>query len=122
MSEMVKIVYNACYGGFSLSLDGVILGRKLSNNPKWADIVIGGECYTDGEICKDYGFGFHLGSDFSRSDLILVEIVETLKEKASGQLSELKITEVPKGTKYRIDEYDGFESVETIDSYEWSIA
>jgi len=26
------------------------------------------------------------------------------------------------GTQYRIDEYDGMESVMTIDDYEWSIA
>jgi hypothetical protein len=52
----------------------------------------------------------------------LVQVVEQLGDKANGSYAKLFITDVPSGTKYRIDEYDGLESVMTIDDYEWSIA
>ena len=32
---MNKVVYNACYGGFSLSREAVILARELSGDPEW---------------------------------------------------------------------------------------
>jgi len=51
----------------------------------------------------------------SRHDPILVRVVEELGEAASGNL---RIAEI-EGSIYRIDEYDGSESVETPDSYDW---
>jgi hypothetical protein len=60
--------------------------------------------------------------DFERNDPILVQVVEELGDKANGSCAKLRIAEVTAGTLYRIDEYDGFESVETKDSYEWNVA
>jgi hypothetical protein len=51
-----------------------------------------------------------------------VQVVEELGADADGQYAELAIADVPAGTKYRIDEYDGVESVMTIDDYHWSVA
>jgi hypothetical protein len=34
----------------------------------------------------------------------------------------LRIAELPAGTLYRIDEYDGSETVMTQDDYNWSVA
>jgi hypothetical protein len=34
----------------------------------------------------------------------------------------LCVADVPTGERYRIDEYDGSESVMTVDSYEWQTA
>lgn len=50
----------------------------------------------------------------SRHDPDLVKVIETLgPEVASGDCADLKIIEVPEGVMlYRIDEYDGMESVE----------
>jgi len=48
----------------------------------------------------------------NRHEPLLVECVETLKEQANGQYSDLAIVEV-EGFKYRIDEYDGMEMVES---------
>ena len=94
---MTKIVYNTCFGGFSISTAAweryVELGGKAEN-------------------------GYHL----ERTDPILVQVVEELGENANSLFSELAIADVPAGTKYRIDEYDGNESVMTIDDYEWSVA
>lgn len=95
---MVKIVYNTCYGGFGLSQEALDLYEKLTGNrPEWHD-------------------------DFVRHDPNLVAVVEQLGKRAGSSFAELAIIDVPAGTKYRIDEYDGLESVMTVDDYEWAIA
>jgi len=88
-----KVVYNDCYGGFFLSEEAKELGRQISGDKKWR---------------AEY---------LPRHDLVLVEVVEKLGCKASGEFSCLRIAEVV--GKYRIDEYDGAESVETPESYDW---
>lgn len=57
-----------------------------------------------------------------RDDPALVQVVEELGEAANGDCACLEIEEVPSGTQYRIDNYDGRETVETRDSYDWKIA
>lgn len=99
---MSKIVYNACYGGFSLSKKALELARSLApNTPAWL------EKYPEDSI--------------ERHDLILVEIVELLGKEAGGQCSDLRIAELPSGTMYRIDSYDGMEEVATPEDYKWKI-
>ena len=39
-----------------------------------------------------------------------------------GPYSRLKIVDIEEGTKFRICEYDGLESIETIDNIDWTIA
>jgi hypothetical protein len=96
-----KIAYNACYGGFGLSVRG---------ETRYAEIK--GIKVTD----------FH-DRDIPRDDPALIQVIEELGSKeASSRFAELRIKEVRKGTKYRIDEYDGAESVMTIDDYEWQVA
>lgn len=98
---MTKIVYNSCFGGFSLSDKA----KKL-----W--IERGG----DPEALKSW-------SMFKwRADPILVDIVEKELNLSGGSFSDLQIAEVPAGSKYRIDEYDGNERVMTVDDYEWLTA
>ena len=94
---MTKIVYNACFGGFGLSETAWERYRELG-----------------GQETSRY--------DINRADPVLVQVVEELGDAANTRFSDLRITELPVGTKYRIDEYDGNESVCTIDDYEWSIA
>lgn len=116
---MAKVVYNACYGGFSLSRKAVLLARKLSENPHWGGPCIKGDVYEDGSPCMaDYG---HI-ENIDRYDPILVQVVEVLGDAANGSLAQLRIEEIPSGTRYRIDEHDGCESVETPESYDWEIA
>ena len=55
--------------------------------------------------------------DVSRHDPVLVQVVEELGDKANGMCAKLAIAQV--SGPYRIDEYDGFESVETPGSYDW---
>lgn len=52
-----------------------------------------------------------------RHDPILVQVVEELGAKANGVCASLAIAETY--GPYRIDEYDGNESVETPGSYDW---
>ena len=98
---MTKIVYNACFGGFGLSKTAVELYAKYSGislEEEWRH------------------------EEIKRTDPVLVRVVEELGEAASGSYADLVIRELPAGTRYRIDAYDGSESVITIDEYEWSVA
>lgn len=66
---------------------------------------------------KEYSTQTWYGSDVERHDPALVQVVEELGDKASGRFAKLRIAEV--SGPYRIDEYDGFESVETPGTYDW---
>ena len=116
---MTKVVYNSCYGGFGLSEKAVRLARERSGNEKWGDITLVGETYPDGSgVCEAF-----LGSSYplynvSRSDPVLVAIVEELGVEANGRFANLKIRDLPAGARYRIDEYDGNERVMTVGDYD----
>lgn len=87
----MKVVINRCFGGFSLSEKAYeFLGLEWD----W------------------YGYKY---SDYSlRADSRLVECVETLGEKASGSLAELKVVEIPDDVYWEIEEYDGVESIHEV--------
>jgi len=84
----------------------------------WGGACIVGDLYENGTpVTYDYG-----SVSVERNDPILVAVVERLKDAANGKSASLKIQEIPSGMKYRIDEYDGLESVVTPDEYDWMIA
>jgi hypothetical protein len=61
--------------------------------------------------------------DIDRTDPILVSVVETMGSKAaSGRFASLYIEEIPNGTQYKIDEYDGIEELITKDDDDWKTA
>ena len=61
--------------------------------------------------------------DIDRTDPILVSVVETMGSKAaSGSFAKLYIEEIPNGTQYKIDEYDGIEGLITKDDDNWHTA
>ena len=99
----MKIVINACYGGFSVSKEFL----KAYNIPY-----------------RTSSFNFVHSEEFiDRTDPRLIEFIETHgSEMASGPYSKLVVREIPKGTLYRITEYDGYEGIETADSIGWEIA
>jgi hypothetical protein len=94
---MTKIVYNACYGGFGLSEKAFARYKELGGT-------------TD----------YHV--DIARTDPILVHVIEELGEEANNGFSKLCMIALPAGTKYRIEEYDGFETVMTFEDYKWETA
>lgn len=94
--KTTKIVYNACFGSFGLS--------RLARH----------------EYCKLSGVQLDEDvSELKRHDPYLVTVLETLGSTAASDIYAcLKIEEI-QGSKYRITEYDGFESVETPDDVDW---
>lgn len=49
----------------------------------------------------------------------MIQVVEELGDKASGDYAELCIVTMNDDAYYRITEYDGYESVELRDEIEW---
>lgn len=111
---MAHVVRNACFGGFSLSRAAVLRARELSGNPQWGGPTIKGDA-ADGWTCdRDYGYL----DGIARHDAVLVAVVREMGTDANGDCADLRIEDV--GTSpYRIDEYDGRETVVTPDGYDW---
>ena len=98
---MHKVVINTCFGGFGLSTEALdYLEDKFGL-----------------QVIRDR-FGGRLEVNLERHDPRLVEVVEVLGEKASDSCARLVIEEVISPV-YRIEEYDGRESIETPDSLDW---
>ena len=96
-NHKIKVVFNDCHGGFGLSDKAMEMYSALS-----------------GKSCNFDVYGI------PRHDLNLVLVVETLREESWGRFSELQIRDL-KGRQYRIDEYDGWETVMEPDDYEWIV-
>lgn len=47
----------------------------------------------------------------NRTDTTLIEVVEELGDKASGNCANLQVVEIPDNIKYFIDDYDGYETL-----------
>ena len=103
---MTKIVVNVCYGGFGLSPEASELLNKKKNLKK------GDKHFTNPE----HGYL----NNITRHDKHLIEVVEELEEKANGRHADLIIVEA-EGYQYRIEEYDGNESLETPETEYWNI-
>lgn len=102
----MKIVINACYGGFEVSEEFYKEYNIPYEKRDW------GTTYTTLPWTEN-----------CRTDSRLIEFIEKYgSEKASGGCANLVVEEIPKGTLYRIDEYDGYESVEIRDETDWEIA
>ena len=114
---MTKVVYNACYGGFSLSDEAIemYLNLKVWEFTKTKESWGGSSYDVDG--VEDFYDRY-----IDRADPVLVEVVEKLGDKANGTYAKLRIVDIPKGTLYRITEYDGYESIETKDDIDWKVA
>ena len=102
---LTKVVYNISYGGFSISPEALTRMRELGFTGKASTHNI----YTHNTYIYLY--------DCARHDPILVQVVEELGKKANGRGSDLCIAQV--FGPYRIEEYDGAESVIEPDDYEW---
>ena len=98
-----KVVYNISYGGFSISPEALTRMKELG--------------YTgDASVCYNNKYVYLYGC--ARHDPILVQVVEELgTKKASSPGSILRIAEV--SGPYRIQEYDGYETVYEPGNYDW---
>ena len=100
---MNKVVYNDCFGGFSISLTAM---KWLAENGRDEIKAIAGK-YLQKSPDEEDGFS---PDDIQRHDPDLVRCVETLGYMAGARFSNLKVREL-KGNRYRIDDYDGYEEV-----------
>lgn len=119
---MTKIVYNNCFGGFGLSDEAF---EKLLDlkGIAWSkeETTFGSSQYHNlSEEEPEYLYRYRFYED--RSDPDLVKVVEELGSKANNSFSELVIYDVPEGSRYRIEEYDGNESVMKEEEYAWLTA
>jgi hypothetical protein len=139
---MTKIVYNGCYGGFSLSNEAIMRYAEIKGITLYSEED--GMMFTDYYLCppeefkrlqdedaaNPVGVGrydrsnamYFSDRNIDRADPALAQVVEELGDRANGARARLRVKDVPADTLYRIDEYDGFETVETKDTYAWKVA
>lgn len=91
----MKVVINKCYGGFSVSEN----------------------------FLKHYNIPLNQLYSISRYDERLIEYIEVYGcVAASGKFAHLVVEDIPSGSYYRINEYDGYESIQYREEIEWLIA
>lgn len=148
----MKIVLNECYGGFGLSYYAQALYLIASGHTPYFYVDVSSyddyqkqhrykritleEANTLKHkffiYCSTTDQGTHIDhfpdnivnfKNLDRTDPILISVVETMgPEHASGRFARLNIIEVPDGTLYKIDYYDGLESLLTQDDDDWLLA
>src|SRR5690349_4980265 len=114
----MKIIINVCFGGYELSDRAIqeyskAKGFTLYSKPSGWD---GFHYYTkevDEQTSPEERKTYYWSPDLelSRTDPVLVEIVERLGHEANGDCSELKVVEIPDDVEYTIEEYDGCERI-----------
>jgi hypothetical protein len=137
---VTKVVYNAKFGGFNLSREACERYWEIKGQQVWIEdgdfmntftvwLVPPEERLKQPEpwhsvpleeriaFNKQYSEQTWYGCDVSRHDPVLVQVVEELGDKANGSYAKLAIAEV--SGPYRIDEYDGYETVKQPDGYDW---
>lgn len=135
----MKLVINACYGGFSLSLEAIKRYFEIKGQPIWVEeskeftslgvftvwLVPPEERIKEKEgeefykmtveeriaYNKQYSKLTWYYRDIDRSDPILVQVVEELGEAANGRCAELSVVDIPDDVNWTIEEYDGNEHV-----------
>ena len=110
----MKVVINACHGGFGLSDDAVeryaqLKGINLGPRQKSSFGIGGSHWYLDGIEDDEHYFSSY--SIEGRSDPALVKVVEEMGEAANGWAAKLKIVDIPDDVNWTIEEYDGSEWV-----------
>jgi hypothetical protein len=139
---MTKVVYNACYGGFGLSREACERYWELQGKKVWIEnddfmgmftvwlvppeeriTLVEAKNWSSMSLTERLAYNKKHSEqtwydhNVDRHDPILVQVVEELGEEADGDYAKLAIAEV--SGPYRIDEYDGYESVQQPDGYDW---
>ena len=127
----MKVVINACHGGFGLSEKAVMRYAELKGltlYPERSPLYTTYWLVPEGE--REDQANFHAWSlaerkasnarllnqmldkcGISRDDPALVQVVEELGAEASGSGAALAIVEIPDDVAWEIEEYDGYEYV-----------
>ena len=113
-NNKVKVIYNNAHGGFGFSRKATEIAASRGHAEAAAFLKCVNE--DNDEAYEEYFSWSYLAV---RHDPMLVSIVEELgTEEASAKLATLAIYEI-EGTKYNIDDYDGWETVQTPENVEW---
>ena len=127
----MKVVINACYGGFGLSEKAVMRYAELKGltvyperNPLFTTywLVPEGERedrtnYYSWPLKEQRASNKRLAKQvmnehtIPRDDPALVQVVEELGADANARFAELEVVEIPDGVAWQIEEYDGYEHV-----------
>lgn len=144
----MKVVINSCYGGFGLSpkakqrylelkghksyfykqskyiyTDNTIEFTRVDDIDDVPDLFFYCTTRDQGETILDYPTDTLSCYSLERSDPILVQVVEELGKESFGRCANLKVVEIDKGRWFKIDEYDGYESIQYRDiDDEWILA
>jgi hypothetical protein len=107
--DMHKVVYNTCYGGFSLSMSAIEWLNAHCEDPELKQLIKDNledksKLHLVYEIVDFF--------DNKRHHKDLVAVVEALGDRANGECAALDIATIS-GRQYRIEEYDGAEEVVT---------
>jgi hypothetical protein len=134
MVEM-KIVINSCFGGFGLSEKAMMRYAEIKGITLYPEKQFSITTYytvpknqrtpelkdwraASSEERKAYNTAYKQESiydgDMSRTDPILIQVVEELGKEANGMFANLKVVEIPDGIEYEIDDYDGQESIHEV--------
>ena len=136
---MTKVVINGCFGGFSLSKEGMKRYCEIKNIPHWIEddkqfksmglftcwIVPENERIESKSAEQFYAMDMDARQEYNitysqqyischeipRDDEALVQLVEENAELASGRCADLRVVEIPDDVQWEIEEYDGSEHI-----------
>lgn len=118
-----KVVYNDCYGGYSLS-DKAIEWLSEHGSERTKKFIAQKRLEANEKTINDSSKIFYVmdavESFLQRHDPDLVAVVEALGKEVNGTFSDLAIGEID-GDKYYIEEYDGREDIITPDDICWIV-
>ena len=136
----MKVVINRCFGGYNLSHEGMLRYCEIKGievYPVQSDDAWGFWTYwtvpVEDRMVLLSGKDFYAMStndriahnkllseqtvdhyDIKRNDPALVQTVQELGEKANGDYAKLVIVEIPDGTEWTVEEYDGMEHISEV--------
>lgn len=101
---MRKIVYNTCYGGFGISQEAA--DEMVRRGHRGVEAALAQQ--------KEYGCldDVYIDDFVSRTDPVLVAVVEELGERANGGSARLRIEEFEDDEHFLIEDHDGKERLE----------
>lgn len=131
---MKEIVINDCYGGFSLSHEGIlryaeikgdtlcpVKGRnmlytywKVPENERVKELPGNWQSHSleaRQEYNKKYDEQTLYDREIPRDDPALVQVVKELGKRSFGDHASLRVVEIPDDVEWQIEEYDGNEWV-----------
>ena len=145
----MKLVINSCYGDFHLSSkalkrylelkgknayfykqtkyeysDGIDEFTRIDNiDTIKNDLFINCTTIDYGKVTNTHPSDTFADRLIKRNDKHLIQTIEELGEEANTTVSRLTIVEIENGRWYKINEYDGYESIEYRDiDDEWELA